>query len=164
MFPKFFVLPWKLMFCLLTLKLHLLQWKISPLPHILTSTKLPVRKSRNKAVKNNRVSVFFRSVILTPEPIWQIELIAFCNILFHCFHYSGHCSLASTFQEEERGAGKSFCFRRESRLTNSEVKAAFSCHRLPCRFPRPILVGPTEVLAPFRRMLIFIDGWTSLQI
>lgn len=46
MFLKFFALPWKFIFSLLTLKLYLLQWKIHPFPHILTSIISPMRKSR----------------------------------------------------------------------------------------------------------------------
>lgn len=75
--------------------------------------------------------------------------------------------LASTCQEEkEEKESVSLCFKTESLfpLADSKVKSACSCHKLPYRYPGPILVGPSEILTPFRWMLIFINNWTSLQI
>lgn len=119
-------------------------------------------------MKNSRVSLFFRSLILTPEPTWQIELVTFCNILFHWFHYSGHFCTSLNISGRRKRRRKALVFvsgqNHPFPLANSKVKAACSCHRSPCRYPRPILVDSSEVLTPSGSMLIFIDDWTSHRI
>lgn len=160
MFLKFFALPWKFIFSLLTLKLYLLQWKIHPFPHILTSIISPMRKSRRgvKQWKTTGLAQILDFELLTPEPSWQIGFVTFCIILYHYFHHSGHSSSSLSISGRRKRrrkkvsvfvSGQSLAFP----LAKSKLIETRSCHRFPQNTPGVSLAGPIQVLRlfPFRR-------------